>query len=73
VTAGQVAKRLGVTRSRVHQLDAELRPERCACGGRVYSEAAVAAYEARIPELRAAVAAERAERMRRLRRRVGGQ
>lgn len=67
MTTADVARRLGVGTPRVRQLDAELRPERCACGARRYDPAAVAAYEAS----RAAAAAElsqaRRERMLRLR------
>jgi hypothetical protein len=65
-----VADYLGIGRSRVHQLDGELKPERGACGCRVYDPAAVLAY-ARKRELdREALALARAERMRELRRRM---
>ena len=47
MTVGQVANQLGVSRSRVHQLDAELRPELCVCGRRYYDPDAVAALETR--------------------------
>jgi len=54
VTIRGVARRLHVSASRVRQLDAELRPERCACGSRVYSAETVEAFAAK----RAAAAAE---------------
>lgn len=67
LSVADVAARLGVGRSRVHALDVELQPTRCACGQRRYTEAAVAAYLARLPATREALSAERAERMRALR------
>lgn len=67
MTVAEVAARLFVSRSRVHQLDAELRPERCACGTRIYTEAAVAAYEARRAAAREALSEARGARMRGIR------
>ena len=69
MTASQVADRLGVSRSRVHQLDGELRPERCACGARQYDPAAVAAYMVQRAAERAALSRARSARMRELRER----
>jgi hypothetical protein len=63
MTVVEVAARLGVGRSRVHGLDHELNPERCACGQRRYTEAAVAAYEARRAVAREALSKQRAARM----------
>lgn len=67
LTVAEVAARLAVGRSRVHALDAELRPERCACGQRRYTEAAVAAYESRRAAAREALSKQRAARMRAIR------
>jgi hypothetical protein len=70
VTSGQVAGLFGVSRSRVHQLDAELRPERCTCGTRIYDPNTVAAYEAKRAAGLAALSRARSARMRELRRRL---
>jgi len=69
VTSGEVAFRLGVGRSRVHQLDGELLPTRCACGVRIYDESTVAAYEAKRARDRMALSLARRERMLALRER----
>jgi DNA-binding transcriptional MerR regulator len=70
MTASQVADRLGVSRSRVHQLDAELRPERCACGTRLYNADAVAAYAVKRAADLAALSRARSAWMRELRKRL---
>lgn len=70
MTASQVADRLGVSRSRVHQLDPELHPTRCACGARRYDPRVVAAYEAKRESARVQLALSRAARMRELRQRL---
>lgn len=70
LTASLVAAYLGITRQRVHQLDAELQPTRCACGVRVYSQPAVVAYAQKRGEDREALALARSERMRELRKRL---
>jgi hypothetical protein len=67
VTSGQVAGLFGVSRSRVYQFDAELRPERCACGARVYSAAVVEAFAARRAAQLAELSKARADRMRTIR------
>jgi hypothetical protein len=67
LTVAEVAARLGVGRSRVHALDAELCPTRCACGQRRYTEASVSAYEARRAVARETLSKQRADRMRALR------
>jgi hypothetical protein len=70
LTTSFVAAYLGVTRSRVHQLDAELQPTRCACDCRIYSQAAVVACAKKRESDRAALSRARAARMRELRRRL---
>jgi hypothetical protein len=67
LTVSQVAARLGVSRARIHQLDVELTPRRCACGARIYDPSAVAAYEQRRAAAREALSAARSERMRAMR------
>jgi DNA-binding transcriptional MerR regulator len=67
VTTGEVAARLGVSSQRVRALDADLRPERCACGARRYAAASVEAFEAKRELGRAALSQARRERMRALR------
>jgi DNA-binding transcriptional MerR regulator len=47
LTVSSVARQLGVTPSRVRQLDDELHPERTDTGVRLYTAAAVAEYLAR--------------------------
>lgn len=70
VTVAHVAAYLGVTRSRIHQLDGALKPARAACGCRTYDRGTVLAY-ARQRELeREALARARSEWMRELRRRM---
>lgn len=63
VTVGEVAERLGVGVARVRQLDVELHPERCACGARRYTAAAVEAYEVKRERDRGALSQARRERM----------
>lgn len=70
LTASFVAAYLGVTRSRVHQLDAELQPTRCACGVRIYSQATVVAFAKKREGDRPALSQARSARMRELRRRL---
>jgi hypothetical protein len=70
LTASLVAAYLGVTRQRVHQLDAELQPMRGACGCRVYDPAAVLAYAKKRQLDLAALSRARSARMRELRRRL---
>jgi hypothetical protein len=70
LTASFVADFLGVSRFRVHQLDGELKPERGACGCRIYDPAAVLAYARKRELEREALARARSERMRELRRRM---
>jgi hypothetical protein len=70
LTAALVGDYLGIGRHRVHQLDGELRPERCACGCRIYSPAAVVAYAQKRELDREVLALARSERMRELRRRM---
>lgn len=70
LTVARVADYLGIGRSRLHQLDDVLRPERCACGARRYDPAAVEAYEAQRELDRAALSRARSARMRELRRRL---
>lgn len=71
MTTADVAARLGVSRARVHQLDPELRPERCACGARRYDERTVAAYEVKREQDREALSAARRKRMLTLRAKLG--
>ena len=63
LTTAQVARRLHVSPGRVRQLDHELGPERCACGGRRYDPERVAAYEAKRAADAAELARVRAARM----------
>lgn len=63
MTVADVAARLGVSAPRVHQLDTELRPERCTCGARRYDPAAVETYEAQRARDHAALSQARRERM----------
>lgn len=70
LTASFVAAYLGVTRQRVHQLDAELQPTRCACGCRRYDQATVVAYAKKRESDRAALSRARSARMRELRKRL---
>lgn len=70
LTASLVAVYLGITRQRVHQLDAELQPTRCACGCRRYDQATVVAYAKKREGDREALSRARSERMRELRRRL---
>lgn len=44
--SGEVARRLGVSQGRVHQLDNELRPRRAVLGVRLYDPAVVDRFEA---------------------------
>lgn len=67
MTVREVANRLSLSRSSVHRLDHELTPERCRCGARIYTEAAVAAYLERLPAAREALSKQRAARMRAIR------
>lgn len=67
MTVAEVAARLEVSRSRVHALDAELGPERCACGARRYDPAVIAAYLERRAVARDALSRQRAARMRAIR------
>lgn len=67
MTTAEVATRLRLSRSSVHRLDQELKPSRCQCGSRIYTEAAVAAFEAQLPAARAALSEARAARMRAIR------
>ena len=71
MTVGDVAERLDVSRQRVRQLDHELHPVRCACGGRRYDPSAVRAYEAKRDRDRAQLSRDRSARMRALRQRLG--
>jgi hypothetical protein len=67
MTTSEVAARLGVSRSRVHMFDAELRPVRCACGARHFDPASVEAFAARRAAAAAELSAARRARMLRLR------
>ena len=62
MTASDVARQLGVGRARVHQLDGDLAPVRCACGTRLYDPTIVAAVEAKRAREREALSQARRER-----------
>jgi hypothetical protein len=63
LTVAAVARRLGLSRGRVRQLDGELGAVRCQCGARSYAAAAVEAYASRRADAAAARAARRAARL----------
>jgi hypothetical protein len=70
LTASFVAAYLGITRQRVHQLDADLQPTRCGCGVRIYNQATVVVYAKKREGDRAALSRARSARMRELRKRL---